>query len=256
MWRAFPVILSFVLCLCVAHVFADDLSVPMAAPQIGKIEKGVNFPPQAGGVTWAAVTGTINAACGEGSSCTISSSLAVTSGFVIAYVGVAGPTAITGLTLCGTNMGSPVVTTNQGGITASIFAATGITGSGSCTATVTGTGGGFAAAIIGLGTLTGYTSTTATTTCTGVSSNTGSAGTVTCSSALTVPSSGIAIGGASFNVNNSSIPINMTTDTQQSSSAPLGGVMGHNTSAGSLTPQAGNSGTTFAGAAIVGATWH
>jgi len=105
-----------------------------------------------------------------------------------------------------------------------------------------------------VGTITGYTSSTPTSSCT---FNTGAASSspISCSSVLTVPSSGLAVGVAFQRTTGSFGFTNMTAGNTVSPADGSELQNGSNATAGSLTP-ASNVQITSESAAIAANTWH
>lgn len=200
-----------------------------------------------GGITYTFQSGGGNGSCGFGTSCSVSS-VSIPAGFIV--IGPTGnlatATQFSGVQVCGTPLTQ--ATTASYGYDSEIWYGT-TAGGASCTIQVSIASGGINYFYYGFGTLSGYSSSTPTTTCNGSTTNTGGSGTVSCGSALTVVSGGVAIGAAACQGPGSPTTLtNMTTDYSTDTG------FGHSAAVGSLTPVGGT--CAFSNASVAGATWH
>lgn len=204
--------------------------------------------------TWTPTDIEENAACGFATTCT--QAVSVTAGFIV--VGVAGyqGSTISAVTACTSSPVSLSKAADTGAFNTNYvvtlwYGTVACSGSQNIVATSASANSWFRM-LVGVGTLANLTSTTPTTSCNGSSASV-SGGALACSSAVTVPSAGFAIGFGMQTVAGAPNFTNMTNDKSISIST-FGGVLGNSAVAGSLTPNMnGLTNTTNAG--IVAATW-
>lgn len=226
----------------------------------GGMMPGPGTPHGTATPTWTGTGTGVNNACGFGSTCATSAGVAVTSGFNVAsvYADMGGSTTndITGVSLGAPCSTSFTRTVTDGAITdthiVDLWQGTVGTG-GTCTVTITTTSNTLDRVLVAIGVFANLTSTTATGTCS--AAFTGANSPYPCGSAVTVPASGFAIVGAGFN-NSGSIGVSGATFTidQQVNGTVPSLVIGHNGTAGSVTPSATAVSTVHGG--IVAATFH
>jgi hypothetical protein len=213
--------------------------------------------PAAGGSppVWTETAVGNNNACGFSNPCAVAG-LTTNAGTVVVIVGGSnqGTAAITtGVQVCTTSLTKATDNGDTANNT-SIWYGTLVSG-GTCTVTVTGgSGTSFFSIGVGVGTLTNLTSTTPTSTCSGdyVASQNSP---YPCTSSVTVPASGFAIiGGYEDAVTSLGVSGSTFTLDAQTNASTVSAMIGHNSSAGSVTPSF--TGGNFQHAGIVTATWH
>ena len=234
-----------------AHI--ERLLVSPAHAQLSLTGAGRGAPSSGGGLTWTSTDAEYTICGYSGTTCTVS--LSINPGLLIVAAGGQGLNSgdMTGMSICSTSLTQGATT---GLISTSLQAAElwygVVTCSGSQTLTATAAGANWYELDAAVGTLTGYTSTTPTSTCINSSGSSGTS--LACSSALTVPSSGIAIG---VGYQRSS-PISWTNmpggNNSLVSSDGTALTNGSNTTAGSLTPNL--TVQQFSTTGIAANTWH
>lgn len=241
--KKFITLLTTLFCLV---YFTGAGWLPLAAPATG-----------GGSPTWTNTTSGINDACGFVTTCSITG-LTVPSGFIVMGVGGrqnGGTTDWTNVKLCGTTLTLVVANGDTNGYPVDLWAGT-VTG-GTCTASADGPAGTVFNLIVGLGLLSNLSSTTATSTCLldagGVSPPNQP---YTCTTNLTVPATGFAIGFGYSNFSGSGCTltwVNMTDDSKQGNITNQCGGISHSTTT-TIAPSFNSVGFTNSG--VVGATWH
>lgn len=229
-----------------------NAQVPMTGAGLAKPATGGGGSPTLTGLTTGA-----NEACGFVTTCPIAG-LTVPSGFIVMGVGgrqIGGTVDWSAVDLCGTSLTKVIGNGDVSGYPTDLWAGT-VTG-GTCTANVTGPAGTVFTVYVGLGLFSNLTSTTATSTCIADNGTTLINGPYTCSSALTVPSSGfgIAFGYSDFSGTGCTFAwtAGVTLDSAFNGAQGCAGI-GHTAAAGSATP-AFTSGT-FLPSGVAGATYH
>lgn len=242
--KKFVVVLTTLFCLV---YFTGAGWLPLAAPASG-----------GGSPTFTGATSGANESCGFVTTCSVTG-LTVPSGFIVMGVGgrqVGGTVDWSAVKLCGTSLTPVVGNGNVSGFPVDLWAGT-VTG-GTCTADVTGPTGSVFTVYVGLGLFSNLTSTTATSTCIVDNGTTLVSGPYTCTSALTVPSSGF---GIAFGYSDQSggpgctfaWTAGVTLDSGVNGTQGCAGI-GHTATAGSATPAFTS--TTFLPSGVAGATYH